>query len=170
MSNQNIRNRANEQIRGVREVKLIDSEGKFLGTIPFFKALEQAKFEGLDLVEVNRNAFPPTCKIMDFGKYKYEQEKAQKEAKKNQKNVTLKEVVLRPVTDTHDVQVKAKHVKEWLADGDKVKITVKMRGRERVHPDQGIEIINKLLSEVGSYKLESSPRLDGKFIVAMIAP
>lgn len=166
----NYRHRVNEQIRGVRDVRLIDADGKMVGVVPFFQALNKAQTEGLDLVEMNRNGNPPVCKLMDYGKFKYDNAKAAKEARKNQHVVEVKELTLRPATDTHDLLVKAKHVKEWLEDGDKVKITVRMKGRERVHPDQGVQVIRDLLAQVGSHKVEQAPRAEGKFITAMIAP
>lgn len=166
----NYRHRLNEQIRGVREVRLIDADGKMVGVVPFLQALNKAQIEGLDLVEMNRNGNPPVCKLLDYGKFKYDNAKAAKEARKNQHIIDIKELTLRPATDTHDLLVKAKHVKEWLEDGDKVKITVRMKGRERVHPDQGIQVIRELLSEVGSHKIEQQPRAEGKFITALIAP
>lgn len=165
----NYRHRINEQIRGVRDVRLIDGEGKMVGVIPFYQALEKARADNLDLVEMNRNGNPPVCKILDYGKFKYDNAKAAKEAKKNQHVVEVKEMTLRPATDTHDLLVKAKHVKEWLEDGNRVKITVRMKGRERVHPDQGVNIIRELLQNVGTHKVEVPPRAEGKFIVAMIA-
>lgn len=166
----NYRHRLNEQIRGVREVRLIDAEGKMIGVVPFVQALTKAQTEGLDLVEMNRNGNPPVCKLLDYGKFKYDNAKAAKEARKNQHVIDIKELTLRPATDTHDLLVKAKHVKEWLEDGDKVKITVRMKGRERVHPDQGIQVIRELLAEVGTHKIEQQPRAEGKFITALIAP
>lgn len=166
----NYRHRINEQIRGVREVRLIDAEGKMVGVVTYFAALDRARLENLDLVEMNRNGAPPVCKLIDYGKFKYDNAKAAKEARKNQHITEVKEVTLRPATDDHDLLVKAKHVKEWLSEGDKVKIVVRMKGRERVHPDQGVNIIMELLRNIGTHKVEVQPRAEGKFIVAMIAP
>lgn len=163
------RHRTNEQIRGVREVRLIDSAGKMIGIVLLQAAKDQAASENLDLVEMNRSSNPPVCKIMDFGKYKYELSKSMKEAKKNQHVVELKEMTLRPVTDTHDLLVKAKHVKEWLEDGCKVKITVRMKGRERAHPIQAIEIIKELLANVGQHKVEQPPREEGKLVSCTVS-
>lgn len=170
MTQADIRHRTNEQIRGAFQVRLIDSEGKMIGIIPFREALVQAQTAGLDLVEMNRNSNPPVCKILNYGKFKYDAAKAAKEARKNQKIQELKEVTLRPVTDDHDLLIKAKHIKGWLEEGDKVKIVVKMRGRERAHPEEGIKIIRELLAAVGPHKVTSQPSAEGKFIAAMIEP
>lgn len=172
MNNNNTvnRHRINNLIRGVNEVRLIDENGQMVGVLDVSEARKRAREAGLDLVEMNRNAVPPVCKILDYGKFKYENAKAAKEAKKNQQIVSVKEVTLRPATDDHDILVKAKHVKEWLEEGDKVRITIRMRGRERVHPDQGIAVIQQLLAEVGVHKVEMQPKTEGKLIVAMIAP
>lgn len=166
----NNRHRINGQIRGVREVRLIDGSGQMVGVVLLSAALSQALTEGVDLVEINRNSNPPVCKLLDYGKFKYDNAKAAKEARRNQKVVDIKEVTLRPATDTNDLLVKAKHIKEWLSDGDKVKITVRMKGRERVHPDQGVKVIQELLLSSGPHKLEVPPKAEGKFIIAMIAP
>lgn len=164
-----IRYRANEGIRGVNQIRLIDIEGKMVGVVPFWDAINKARAEGLDLVEINRGASPPVCKILDFGKFKYDQEKAAKEAKKKQVIQELKEVSLRPATDTHDVLVKAKHVKEWLEEGSRIKIVVKMKGREKAHPEQAVKIVQELLNNSGPHKvLGQIQNLDGRQIVAMI--
>lgn len=172
MNNNNTvnRHRINRLIRGVNEVRLIDENGQMLGIVGFSDALREAQTKGFDLVEMNRNSNPPVCKLLDYGKFKYENAKAAKEARKNQQIVEVKEVTLRPATDLHDILVKAKHVKEWLEEGDKVRITIRMRGRERVHPDQGLNVISQLLAEVGSHKVEMQPKAEGKLIVALIAP
>jgi translation initiation factor IF-3 len=170
-SQADIRHRINEQIRGVYQVRLIDSSGKMIGIVPIKEALSQAQNAGLDLVEMNRNGNPPVCKILNYGKFKYDQVKTAKEAKKKQHIQDIKEVTLRPVTDTHDLLTKAKHVKEWLQAKDKVKIVVRMKGREKVHPDLGMNIIKELLLNVGPYKVVQAPQsTDGRFIFAMIEP
>jgi len=170
LATQNIRNRINEQIRGVYEVRLVDASGKMIGLVSFQEALKQAYSQNLDLVEMNRNNNPPVCKILDYGKFKYEQSKAQKQARKNQVIQEIKELTLRPVTDMHDLLVKAEHVKEWLAEGDKVQIIVRLKGREKAHPEQATEIIKKLLLSVGPHKVEAQPRADGKHVIATIIP
>lgn len=172
--NNNISNinkhRINFQIKGVSEVRLIDENGQMAGVLDVFEARRRAKEAGLDLVEMNRNSNPPVCKIMDYGKFKFENAKAAKEAKKNQQIVSVKEVTLRPATDLHDIQIKAKYIKDWFESGDKVRIVIRMKGRERVHPQQGMDVLNSLLTEVGPHKVEIQPRTEGKIIVAQIAP
>lgn len=166
-----VRYRANEAIRGIGQVRLIDASGTMVGVVPYWDALNKARAEGLDLVEINRNSTPPVCKILDFGKFKYEQEKATKESKKKQTTQDLKEAVLRPSTDTHDVLIKAKHIREWLGDGSRVKVVIKMRGREKAHPDQGLKVIQELLENCGPHKvLGQIQNLDGRLIVATIDP
>lgn len=166
-----IRHRINEQIRGIREVRLIDAEGKLIGIMPFREALEKATLQGLDLVEMNRNGNPPVCKLLNYGKYKYDLAKSTKEAKKNQHIQDIKEVTVRPATDTHDLATKAKHIKDWLADGDRVRLIVKMKGRERIHPDQGMLVIKEILAEVGPCKSLGQPQLvDGKHIILTLDP
>jgi translation initiation factor IF-3 len=165
-----VRQRINHQIRGVHEVRLVDATGKMVGIVSFQEALGQAHAQGLDLVEMNRNNNPPVCKILDYGKFKYEQSKAQKQARKNQFVQETKELTLRPVTDTHDLLVKAGHVKEWLEDGDRVQVVVRLKGREKAHPEQATEIIKKLLLSVGPHKVEAQPRADGRNVTATIGP
>lgn len=169
-TSQTVKYRVNEQIRGLREVRLIDQHGNMVGIVGIYQAVEMVKESGLDLVEVNRNANPPVCKILDYGKFKYEQTKAQKEARKNQQIQDVKEVVIRPATDTHDILVKAKHIKGWLEQGDKVRIVVKMRGREKIHPDQALKVVNELLSNCEPYTVEQSPRVEDRFILCQISP
>lgn len=164
------RHRINFQIRGVQQVRLVDATGKMVGIVPIEEAQKQAEMAGLDLVEMNRNNNPPVCKILDYGKFKYDQTKAQKLARKNQVIQEVKELNLRPVTDTHDLLVKASHVKEWLEEGNKVQIIVKLRGRERAHPEQATEIIKKLLEQVGSYRMDLNPKAEGKNVIAAISP
>jgi translation initiation factor IF-3 len=170
MTQADIRYRTNEQIRGVYQVRLIDSEGKMIGIMPFREAFTRAQGLGMDLVEINRNSSPPVCKILNYGKFKYDTAKAVKEARKKQHIAELKELTLRPVTDTHDLLVKAKHAKGWLEDGDKVKIIVKMKGRERVHPEQGTQVIRELLTEIGPHKMQGQPQADGRYITVIIEP
>jgi translation initiation factor IF-3 len=165
-----VRHRINHQIRGVYEVRLVDGTGKMVGIVSFQEALASAHAQNMDLVEMNRNNNPPVCKILDYGKFKYEQSKAQKLARKNQFIQETKELTLRPVTDTHDLLVKAGHVKEWLEEGNKVQIIVRLKGREKAHPEQATEIINKLLLSVGPHKVETQPRADGRNVTAIIGP
>mgnify|MGYP002066940897 FL=1 len=168
MTQADFRYRTNEQIRGVYQVRLIDTDGKMIGIVPFREALTTAQNLGLDLVEINRNASPPVCKVLNYGKFKYDQAKSAKEARKNQHAQELKELTLRPVTDTHELLVKAKHARGWLEDGDKVKIIVKMKGRERVHPEQATLVIRELLKEIGTHKMQGQPQVDGKYVTVII--
>lgn len=172
MSSQaDIRHRINEQIRGVGSIRLIDGDGKMIGIVPIREGLEKARALGVDLVEINRAGNPPVCKLLDYGKFKYDQVKAAKEAKKNHQVQDIKEVTVRPATDTHDLLVKAKHIKEWLEAGDRVRLIVKMKGRERIHPDQGLQVIREILSEVGPHKILGQPQnVDGKHIILTLDP
>ena len=135
------------------------------------EALRLAEEEGLDLVEISPTARPPVCKIMDYGKYKYEQEKKRREAKKHQTVVHTKEVKLRPSTDVHDLETKIKHIKRFLEEGNKAKITVKFRGREMAHRDLGEKILKELIEKVGDVaKLDQLPKFEGKMLSAILAP
>ncbi len=133
--------------------------------------LEMARENGLDLVEISPNATPPVCKVMDLGKFKYEQQKREAEARKKQKVIDIKEVKFRPGTDTHDYEVKMRNVIRFLEDGDKVKVTLRFRGREMAHQDLGLELLNRVRDDVGELgKVESMPKLEGRQMVMMIAP
>jgi translation initiation factor IF-3 len=126
---------------------------------------------GLDLVEISPNAEPPVCKIMDFGKYKYEQQKREAEARRNQKIIEIKEIKFRPGTDTHDYDVKMRSVNRFLEEGDKVKVTLRFRGREMAHQELGIELLNRVAADIAQIgKIESMPKLEGRQMVMMIAP
>ena len=126
---------------------------------------------GLDLVEISPNAEPPVCKIMDFGKYKYEQQKREAEARRNQKIIEIKEIKFRPGTDDHDYDVKMRSVLKFLAEGDKVKITLRFRGREMAHQQLGMELLNRVAADVANAgKIESMPKLEGRQMVMMIGP
>lgn len=154
--------RTNEQIRGVDTVRIIGGDGKQLGVFRLQEALRMAQEQELDLVEINRNSNPPLCKIIDYGKFKYEEEKRQKEAKKNQTKIQLKEVSLRQNTDTHDIIVKAKAIKRMIDEGNKVKITVQMRGREALHPELTKNTVDELLSHIEKYTIDLPLKLEGK--------
>lgn len=146
-------------------------DGKQIGIMPIKEALSLAMAAGLDLVEIAPNATPPVCKIMDYGKYKYERSKKAQEAKKKQTIIQVKEIKLRPNTDTHDLEVKKKHIRQFLADGNKVKITVKFRGREMMHKHLGLELLNKITSELSDISVvESQPSLEGQNLQVLIAP
>ena len=162
--------RANERIRAI-DVQVIGSDGKNIGTLPLNKAIETAKEEGLDLIEISPNANPPVCKIMDKGKYKYDLQKKANLAKKKQKIVALKEIKLRPGTDVHDYNFKIKNAKKFLSKGDKVKFTVKFKGREMQHIELGKELMNRIIEdskEVG--KVETHPKFEGRQMIMIIQP
>ena len=154
--------RINEMIR-VREVRLIDDEGNQKGIVPTIEALKLAKEKDLDLVEVSPNANPPVCKILDYGKYRFEQEKKLRDAKKNQKVLKLKEIRMQPKIGSGDLDTKAKHVQEFLDEGDKVKVTIRFRGRELAHTELGYDVLNEVLKRLTSaYVVEKAPAMDGK--------
>ena len=154
--------RVNEMIR-VREVRLIDDEGNQKGIVPTLEALKLAKEKDLDLVEVSPNANPPVCKILDYGKYRFEQEKKLRESKKNQKVLKLKEIRMQPKIGPGDLDTKAKHVQEFLDEGDKVKVTIRFRGRELAHTELGYDVLNEVLKRLTSaYVVEKAPVMDGK--------
>jgi translation initiation factor IF-3 len=130
-----------------------------------------AEEAGLDLVEISPNAVPPVCKIMDFGKFKYETQKREAEARKKQHVIEIKEIKFRPGTDTHDYEVKMRAVNKFLSEGDKVKITLRFRGREMAHQELGVELLNRVSADVANVaKVEQFPRLEGRQMVMMIAP
>ena len=162
--------KANERIRAL-DVQVIGSDGGNLGAMPLNKAIEIAKQEGLDLIEISPNANPPVCKIMDMGKYKYDLQKKANIAKKKQKTVLLKEIKLRPGTDTHDYNFKIKNAKKFLTKGDKVKFTVKFKGREMQHTELGRELMNKIIEETKDIaKVESRPKFEGRQMVMIVQP
>ena len=169
-NNNNKGQRTNEMIR-VREVRLIDDEGNQLGIVPTQEALRMAKDKDLDLVEVSPNANPPVCKILDFGKYRFEQEKKLRESKKNQKVLKLKEIRMQPKIGSGDLDTKAKHVQEFLNEGDKVKITVRFRGRELAHTELGFDVLNEVLKRLTSaYNIDKPAKMDGKMMSITISP
>ena len=161
---------ANERIRAL-DVQVIGSDGGNLGTLQLNKGIELAKQQGLDLIEISPNAKPPVCKIMDMGKYKYDLQKKANVAKKKQKTVALKEIKLRPGTDTHDYNFKIKNAKKFITKGDKVKFTVKFKGREMQHTELGKELMNKIIEETKEIaKVESRPKFEGRQMVMIIQP
>ena len=162
--------RANERIRAL-DVQVIGSDGSNLGILPLKKAIEFAKNEDLDLIEISPNTNPPVCKIMDMGKYKYDLQKKANQAKKKQKIVSLKEIKLRPGTETHDYNFKIKNAKKFINKGDKVKFTVKFKGREMQHTELGKELMNRIIEETKDIaKVESQPKFEGKQMVMIIQP
>ncbi len=162
--------RTNQEIR-VREVQLIDHEGANRGVIPTEEAMDIALDAGLDLVEIQPNANPPVCKILDYGRYKYQAQKKAAEARKKQKTVEIKEIKMRPNIDTHDYDVKMKNMLRFFNDGDKVKVTLRFRGREMAHQDLGMNLLNKVREETSEIaKVESAPKLEGRQMVMVLAP
>ena len=162
--------KANERIRAL-DVQVIGSDGGNLGTLPLNKAIELAKQEGLDLIEISPNANPPVCKIMDMGKYKYDLQKKAKKKKKKQKTVSLKEIKLRPGTETHDYNFKKKKAKKFISKRNKVKFTVKFKGREMQHTDLGKDLMNKIIDDTKDVsKVESKPKFEGRQMVMIIQP
>ena len=162
--------RANDRIRAL-DVQVIGSDGSNLGAMSLNKAIELAKREELDLIEISPNANPPVCKIMDIGKYKYDLQKKANQAKKKQKIVSLKEIKLRPGTEIHDYNFKIKNAKKFISKGDKVKFTVKFKGREMQHAELGKQLMNKIIEETKEIaKIESQPKFEGKQMVMIIQP
>ncbi len=162
--------RINDAIR-VREVRLIDENGENVGVVSRNDAMDRAVEAGLDLVEISPDADPPVCKIMDYGKYKFEQQKKANEARKKQKIVEIKEIKMRPAIDDHDYDVKLRAIKRFFEDGDKVKVTLRFRGREMAHQELGMAVLQRVKAEVeGIAKVESEPRLEGRQMVMVLAP
>jgi translation initiation factor IF-3 len=163
------RTRINERIR-VREIRVIDETGQQLGIMPPAQALTIARQKGLDLVEVSPTAVPPVCRIMDFGRFQYLEQKRARQAKKHQKTIEIKEIKFRPKVDEHDYQFKKKHIERFLADGDKVKATVFFRGREIAHPEIGRRILERLVKELTDQAIaETMPRLEGNQMATILA-
>ncbi|MBO6765448.1 translation initiation factor IF-3 [Maricaulis sp.] len=162
--------RTNRDIR-VPRVLLIDEHGEKQGIMPVEAALEAAEEAGLDLVEVSPNADPPVCKIVDYGKLKYQEQKKKAEAKKKQKIVEIKEIKMRPNIDVHDYQVKTKAMHRFFEAGDKVKVTLRFRGREMAHQDRGMDIMNRVKLDFADVaKVEFEPKLEGRLMVMVMAP
>src|SRR5579883_1002747 len=161
--------RVNERIRA-REVRLIDENGEMIGVMPPARALDIARERNLDLVEVSPNAIPPVCKLMDYGRFKYEQAKKENEARKNQKTITLKEIRIHPRTHEHDVEVKTRKIREFLADGDKVRVSVQFRGPDMRHPDIGRKLLDGIAEELkGMATIERSPVMEGRMMSMIVS-
>ncbi len=155
----------------VKEVRVITSEGEQLGVMQTRDAIRKAEETGLDLVEVAPTANPPVCRIMDFGKYKYEMSKKAHDSRKHQTVITVKEIKLRPRTDDHDVNFKLNNIKRFIAEGDKVKVTIMFRGREMAHPEQGRALLEQIVKEMESEALvEQHPRMEGRNMFLMLGP
>ena len=162
--------KANNRINSP-EVQVIGSTGENLGIINTNKAISMAKEEGLDLIEIAPNAKPPVCKIIDMGKYKYDAQKKANKAKKKQKKIELKEIKLRPVTETHDYNFKLKNAQKFLSKGDKVKFTIRFKGRELQHSNLGYDLMNKIQEDIKLVgKVEMNPKFDGKQMIMVIQP
>lgn len=153
------------------EVRLIDSAGEQVGVVSRDDALERAADVGLDLVIVALNAEPPVCKIMDYGKFKYDEQKKKNEAKKRQKAIDVKEIKLRPGIDTHDYEIKMRSMRKFLDEGDKVKVTLRFRGREMAHQDLGAKVLDRVREDLdGLVKVEQLPKVEGRQMVMVLAP
>lgn len=162
--------RINEAIR-VREVRLIDDDGNQQGIIQTVDAIRMAKEAGVDLVEVAPQASPPVCKLLDYGKFKFEQEKKIRDTRKKLTLLKLKEIRMQPKIDDHDLDFKSKHVKEFLDEGHKVKVTIRFRGRELAHTELGLVVLNDVLKNLeGEYVLDRAPLMEGRFMSMIVAP
>ncbi len=153
------------------QVRLIDQDGEMVGVMSARDAVQRAYAVGLDLLEISPNAEPPVCKIVDFGKFKYEQQKKKNEAKKKQKVVEIKEVKVRPNIDENDYQVKMRAMKSFIEEGDKVKVTLRFRGREMAHQDIGIRVLERIRTEMeAATKVEQMPRMENRQMVMVLSP
>jgi translation initiation factor IF-3 len=162
--------RVNRDIR-IREVMLIDADGQNKGVVPTFEAIQMAEDQGLDLVEVAPMAQPPVCKIMDYGKFKFQEQKKAAEARRNQKIVEVKEIKLRPGIDDHDYGVKMRQMKEFFEEGNKVKVTLRFRGREMAHQGLGMRVLDRVKAETAPLaKVESEPSMEGRQMTMVLAP
>jgi len=162
--------RINDDIRE-REVHLIDKDGANRGTVPISEALALAQEAGLDLVEISPNATPPVCKLLDFGKFKYQEQKKQAEARKKQKVVEVKELKYRPMIDDHDYEVKLRAMQRFFEEGDKVKVTLRFRGREMAHQELGTQLLNRVKEDAAKMaKVEMEPRFEGRQMIMILAP
>ena len=162
--------RINEHIEA-QEVRLIDENGQMIGVVPLTEALQRAQAVGLDLVEVSPNAAPPVCKILDYGKFKYEAQKKASAARKKQRIIDVKEIKMRPNIDSNDYNIKMRKIQEFLSDGDKVKVTLRFRGRELAHQDLAMNLLERVRDELGDQaKVEQFPKMEGRQMVMIMAP
>jgi len=162
--------RVNEEIR-IPQVRLIDQDGEMQGVLTVREAMQRAFAVGLDLVEISPNADPPVCKILDFGKFKYEQQKKKNEAKKKQKVIEIKEIKVRPNIDENDYQVKMRAMKSFIDEGDKVKVTLRFRGREMAHQDIGMRVLERIRQEMDALtKVEQMPRMENRQMIMVLSP
>jgi len=152
-------------------VRLVAEDGEMLGVVPLSDALEKAAAAGLDLLEVSPNANPPVCKMIDYGKFRYEQQKKANAARKKQKIIQLKELKMRPTIEDHDYNVKLKNARKFLENGDKVKFSMRFRGREMAHQDVGMEVFNRIKEDLGELiKIETQPKMEGRQMIMIVAP
>ncbi len=152
-------------------IRLVDHNGEMLGVVPVSRGMELAAEVGLDLVEVSPNADPPVCKLLDYGKFKYIAQKKANEARKRQKTIDIKEIKLRPTIDDHDYRVKMRAIERFIGDGDKVKVTMRFRGREMVHQDLGMKVLMRVRDDLGeTAKIEQLPKLEGRQMTMVMAP
>ena len=166
----NERTRVNQQIR-ISPVRVVDPQGEQIGILPIERALEIAEEQGLDLVEVAPLARPPVCRIMDYGKFRYEEQRKAREARKKQHQVQLKEVKMRPGIEDHDFDFKLRHARRFLEEGNKVKITMMFRGRQMAHPELGREVLDRVVTEVADVgKVESNPTMEARSMTMVLAP
>lgn len=162
--------RVNEDIR-TPKVRLVDDTGDMVGVVNVEEALERAADVGLDLVEISPNADPPVCKILDYGKFKYEAQKKRNEARKKQRIIEVKEIKMRPNIDEHDYEVKMRSMRRFLGDGDKVKVTLRFRGRELAHQDIGMRVLQRVQDDLEELaKVEAFPKMEGRQMVMVVAP
>ena len=163
--------RANRDIRGVAAVQLIDQEGQNRGALPFLEALRIAEEAGLDLVEIAPNSEPPVCKLLDYGRFRFLEQKKQAEARKKQKTVEVKEIKLRPGIDDHDYDVKMRAMRRFFDEGDKVKITLRFRGREMAHTELGVRVLQRVRADTADFaKVETEPMMEGRQVTMILAP
>ena len=162
--------RVNEDIDNA-QIRLVDADGEMIGVVPTEEALDRAADAGLDLVEVSPNADPPVCKILDFGKLKYENQKKKAEARKKQKTIDVKEIKMRPGIDEHDYQVKMRSMRRFIDEGDKVKVTLRFRGREMAHQDLGAKVLDRVRDDMDELaKVEQFPQMEGRQMTMVFAP
>ena len=162
--------RVNEEIRS-EKVRLIDENGEMVGVVSVEEAVEKSRKAGFDLVEVSPNADPPVCKILDYGKYKYEQQKKAAAARKKQKSMHVKEIKLRPTIEDHDYEVKSRNARKFLEDGNKVKVSMRFRGREIAHQNVGMEVVEKFRDDLSDIsKTDFGPKLEGRQVIMVLSP
>ena len=162
--------RVNREI-AVAQVRLIDEQGENLGVVSKDAAIERAEEAGMDLVEISPGADPPVCKILDYGRFKYQDQKKKNEARKKQKTIDIKEIKMRPNIDTHDYDVKMRSINRFIADGDKVKVTMRFRGREMVHQELGLKVLDRVRDQLDEVaKVEQFPKMEGRQMIMVVAP